>query len=118
MWDRGIDAFAEAFTRGQYRHADGCFYGGIAPSWSRTVLEQVTAAEMFANAERIAVVDLHTGLGPYGYGELINDHPPGTAGEHGNPLEHVYVKIPVYRLFKYVTAHLSPRSRRRHPLFL
>ena len=82
LWrDRGIDAFAEAFTRGQYRHADGCFYGGIAPSWSRTVLEQVTAAEMFANAERIAVVDLHTGLGPYGYGELINDHPPGTAGD-------------------------------------
>jgi len=82
LWrDCGIDAFAEGFTRGQYRHADGCFFGGNAPSWSRTVLERVTADGMFANAKRIAVVDLHTGLGPYGYGELINDHPPGTAGD-------------------------------------
>jgi len=82
LWrDRGMDAFAEVFTRGQYRHADDCFYGGNAPSWSRAVLERVTADGMFANAEHIAVVDLHTGLGPYGYGELINDHPPGTAGD-------------------------------------
>ena len=82
LWkESGIDAFAEVFTRGQYRHADGCFFGGNAPSWSRKVLEQVTADEIFASAERIAVVDLHTGLGPYGYGELINDHLPGTPGD-------------------------------------
>ena len=82
LWKQsGIDTFAEIFTRGQYRHADACFFGGKAPSWSRKVLEQITASEMFANAERIAVIDLHTGLGPYGYGELINDHVPGTPGD-------------------------------------
>jgi len=79
--ETGVEAFAEVFTRGQYRHADGCFYGGRAPSWSRKMLQQVTTDEMFAGADRVAVVDLHTGLGPYGYGELINDHEPGTAGD-------------------------------------
>ena len=29
---------------------------------------------------RLAVIDVHTGLGPYGYGEVICDHPPGGAG--------------------------------------
>ena len=82
LWENsGIDTFAEAFTRGQYRHVDGCFYGGSAPSWSRQLLEQVTADPVFDQAERIAVIDLHTGLGPYGYGELINDHVPGTPGD-------------------------------------
>jgi hypothetical protein len=82
LWqESGIDSFTEVFTRGQYRHADGCFYGGSAPSWSRQVLERVTADSMFEHADRIAVIDLHTGLGPYGYGELINDHLPGTAGD-------------------------------------
>ncbi len=39
--DMGIDsaAFTAAVTGGQYRHRDGLFYGGAAPGWSRTVLE-------------------------------------------------------------------------------
>lgn len=78
--DMGLAAFTEVVTRGQYRHGDGLFYGGSAPSWSRVLLEQVTAAPQFAAAQRIAVIDLHTGLGPYGYGEVINDHPAHSAG--------------------------------------
>lgn len=81
LWkERGLDEFAEVATRGQYAHVDGCFYGGNAASWSRQVLEKITAHSMIQKAEQIAVIDLHTGLGPYGYGELINDHQPGTAG--------------------------------------
>lgn len=82
LWqETGIDIFADIVTRGQYRHADGFFFGGNGPSWSRRMLEQVVADAVFASAERIAVIDLHTGLGPYGYGELINDHPPRSAGD-------------------------------------
>lgn len=81
LWqDTDRVTFTGAVTRGQYRHPDGLFYGGNAASWSRTILEQVTAAPVFASARRIAVIDLHTGLGPYGYGEVINDHPVHTAG--------------------------------------
>jgi hypothetical protein len=31
-------------------------------------------------ARNLAVVDLHTGLGPYGYGEIICDHQPDSTG--------------------------------------
>jgi predicted deacylase len=78
--DSDLAAFTAAVTGGQYRHRDGLFFGGRAPSWSRTVLEAITAAPLFAGARRIAVIDLHTGLGPYGYGEVINDHPVDSAG--------------------------------------
>jgi len=82
LWQEpGLDPFTEIVTRGQYRHADGCFFGGTAPSWSRQIIEAIGDMDPVKHAERIAVLDLHTGLGPYGYGELINDHPPGTVGD-------------------------------------
>lgn len=75
-----FDVFSDTIIRGQYLHSDGLFFGGKGPSWSRTILEQVTSAPVFESANRIAVIDLHTGLGPYGYGEVINDHPVNSAG--------------------------------------
>lgn len=72
--------FVRVLTEGQYQHKDGFFFGGKAPGWSRKILEQVTSDPLFASAERMAVIDLHTGLGPYGYGEIINDHPVNSIG--------------------------------------
>jgi hypothetical protein len=72
--------FLQAVTRGQYTHKDGFFFGGNAPGWSRLMLEKITAEPVYASAQRIAVIDLHTGLGPYGYGEVINDHAVNSAG--------------------------------------
>ncbi len=72
--------FLEQLTRGQYVDNCGMFYGGTEPSWSRQVLEEITAMKFIIEAETITVIDLHTGLGPYGYGEVINDHQPGSAG--------------------------------------
>jgi hypothetical protein len=81
LWqDTDLVTFSEIVTRGQYHHRDGLFFGGSAPSWSRQLLQQLTTAPLFAKAQRIAVIDLHTGLGPYGYGEVINDHPPDSIG--------------------------------------
>jgi len=76
----GESRFQTAITQGQYQHQDGLFYGGIGPSWSRKTLEKLCDNESLRNARRIAVIDLHTGLGPYGYGEVINDHEPDSAG--------------------------------------
>jgi hypothetical protein len=76
----GPGNFIDQVTRGQYRHADGLFYGGTAPSWSRLALEQLALNGPLHSARRVAVVDLHTGLGPYGYGEVINDHAPDHPG--------------------------------------
>ncbi|MCI0508217.1 MAG: M14 family metallopeptidase [Gammaproteobacteria bacterium] len=76
----GHEDFHAVITRGQYQHPDGLFYGGASPSWSRQVLEQACRTTALQNARRIAAIDLHTGLGPYGHGEVINDHQPGSAG--------------------------------------
>lgn len=71
-------AAAERFARstGQYTHPDGIFYGGSGPTWARRTSEAILAQHLGA-ATTIAIVDLHTGLGPYGYGEPICNHAPG-----------------------------------------
>lgn len=76
----GQIAFEAALSGGQFTHADGLFYGGAKPTWSRLVTESVVSDFKLASRKRVAVIDLHTGLGPFGYGEPICDHPPGTPG--------------------------------------
>jgi hypothetical protein len=66
----GAAAFQQAVTGGQYHWPQGLFYGGDAPQWSRRVLESVVATA-FHGLRKIAIIDLHTGLGSYGDGELI-----------------------------------------------
>jgi uncharacterized protein DUF2817 len=75
----GKAALQAAITSGQYRHADGVFYGGARPSWSADTLARILARHGGAVREA-AFLDIHTGLGPYGHGELISNHGPGTAG--------------------------------------
>ena len=75
----GAAALQRAITGGQYTHPDGIFYGGVAPVWSRETMLAI-AAEYLAQARRIGIIDYHTGLGPYGHGEKIIIHPPGSAG--------------------------------------
>jgi Protein of unknown function (DUF2817) len=66
-----------AYSSGQYAHPDGLFYGGRAPTWARRTSEAILARHL-AQARTVAIVDLHTGLGPYGYGEPICNHAPGS----------------------------------------
>ena len=76
----GSVRFHRAVSGGQYVDPAASFYGGDAPSWSREVLERLFIELELGKRERIAVLDLHSGLGPFGYGELICDHPPESAG--------------------------------------
>ncbi|MBB3047159.1 hypothetical protein FHR99_001395 [Litorivivens lipolytica] len=82
--DEGLNGFDNAaldgITRGQYQYPNGLYFGGHGPSWSREWLESRKQSSLFQKARHIAVIDLHTGLGPYGYGEVISDHPQNTAG--------------------------------------
>ncbi len=81
LWENiDQEAFIDTVARGQYCHDTACFYGGKKPSWSRTIIQQITSLPQVRQAKRLAVIDLHSGLGPYGYGEVINDHPPATTG--------------------------------------
>lgn len=66
----GRRSMQDAITRGQCEFADGLFYGGRAPSWSRRRLEALFAAEG-APCRVLAWIDLHTGLGRCGTLERI-----------------------------------------------
>lgn len=70
-----------AASGGQYEFSAGLFYGGHAPAQARRNLEWVLKRWDWSDRE-VAVIDLHTGLGPYGYGELICDHPLDSEGLH------------------------------------
>lgn len=74
----GIDAFQHVITAGQYTQPEGIFFGGTRPSrsheWTRAFCR-----EQLARFERLAIIDLHTGLGPWGYGELISSTPRAAA---------------------------------------
>jgi hypothetical protein len=72
----GAHAERVAGSSGQYTHADGAFYGGAGPTWSRRTTEAILES-MLGRARTVAIVDMHTGLGPYGYGEPICNHEPG-----------------------------------------
>lgn len=65
-----------ARSSGQYTHADGLFFGGLEATWARRTSEAILAGDL-AQARTVAIVDMHTGLGPYGYGEPICNHAPG-----------------------------------------
>jgi len=75
----GRVALEIALSGGQYSDPTGPFYGGTAPAHGRLVCEDLI--QRYALQQRdLAVIDLHTGLGPYGYGEIICDHQPDSAG--------------------------------------
>lgn len=74
--------YEQAVCGGQYEYPDGLFYGGQAPSWSRQLVEKLLSEFDLQNRRRLVVVDIHTGLGPYGYGEIICDHPAGSIASH------------------------------------
>ena len=75
----GPRALQQAISGGQYRHPDGIFYGGQAPTWAAGLLRRIFS-ERLGKARDVAVIDYHTGLGPRGYGERICVHEPGSDG--------------------------------------
>ena len=66
----------KAMHKGQYRHPDSIHYGGDKATWSNVTLGSI-CAEFLGDAKRAVMIDLHTGLGPYGYGELMTPSQPG-----------------------------------------
>ena len=73
----GVHAERVARSTGQYTDPHGIFFGGTGPTWARRTSEAILAAHL-ARAETVAIVDMHTGLGPWGYGEPICNHAPGS----------------------------------------
>jgi hypothetical protein len=83
--DRGLPRVQQTISGGQYTHPAGLFYGGNGPAWSNRWL-QAWCSEHLADVRRLAIIDLHTGLGPWGEGELIVSDPAGS-GAHRRATE-------------------------------
>ena len=64
------DWLREAVTGGQYSHPQGLFYGGNSETWSNKTIRMISDRHL-SQAERIVMVDVHTGLGEYGDAEII-----------------------------------------------
>jgi hypothetical protein len=61
----GEDALFDAIARGQYAHPDGVFFGGTRRTWENHTLQRIVQAHLLP-AEKVAVIDWHTGIGDYG----------------------------------------------------
>ena len=68
--ERGMKAFQAAVSKGQHEFPEGLFFGGQAPTWSNLTLRKVLQ-KYGQNCQKMAWIDLHTGLGPSGVGERI-----------------------------------------------
>jgi hypothetical protein len=66
----GPMALQAAISKGQYTHKDGVYYGGTFATWSNRTFHEIAESTCGA-AKAVGLIDFHTGLGPYGYGELI-----------------------------------------------
>lgn len=66
----GERGFQEVVCRGQYAYPDGLFYGGAAQSWSCQTWRALLGG-LPGTIQVLAHIDLHTGLGPKGYGEIL-----------------------------------------------
>lgn len=76
----GHRAMQHALSAGQYTHPDGVQFGGRKPVWSNRTLRKIIREEM-GNADRVVFVDIHTGLGARGQGEMICVEPE-TSGSY------------------------------------
>ncbi|WP_404294943.1 DUF2817 domain-containing protein (plasmid) [Microvirga sp. RSM25] len=78
--EHGEKAFQSARKKGQYTRPDGMFFGGTEASEPRRILEQIFNDYEIAAREYVIIIDYHTGLGPYGYGELQCETASGIEG--------------------------------------
>ncbi|MGH6962267.1 MAG: DUF2817 domain-containing protein, partial [Dongiaceae bacterium] len=67
--EHGPMALQAAISSGQYSHREGVFYGGRGETWSNRTLAELLRAHA-GRVRQVAFIDLHTGLGPYGVGEI------------------------------------------------
>ncbi|HWJ98431.1 MAG TPA: DUF2817 domain-containing protein [Acidimicrobiales bacterium] len=71
----GAAQLQQIVSGGQYSHPTGVFYGGAKAVWSNDWLQGFLGGRL-AGVRRAAIIDLHTGLGPWGHGELISSEKP------------------------------------------
>jgi len=67
---KGRKALQSAISSGQHSHPDGLFFSGTEPTWSNRQIRAILR-QHGQQCQRIGWIDVHTGLGPLGFGERI-----------------------------------------------
>lgn len=107
----GEKTFEAARSSGQYTDPRGFFYGGTGPTRAMETLASICEDYQLSARTNTAIIDYHTGLGPYGYGEPICGHKPGEPGQTrcrewygqslGEPLLGTSASLPIPGLSQY-----------------
>jgi hypothetical protein len=74
----GEKAFSTAFNGGQYSHADGIYFGGQREQWANWAFRAALSKHV-AHARHAAIIDFHTGIGPWKEHIYLCFHPEGSA---------------------------------------
>lgn len=69
----GLEHVVDLFMAGQYQYKNGFGFGGNLPVWSNRTLRQILS-ESSAGVSKACIIEFHTGLGPWAYGQLITMH--------------------------------------------
>ena len=71
----GKRALQHAVSAGQYAFRHGLFFGGNEASWSNQSFHQIVA-DHFSHSRQLILLDIHTGLGPFGNAQIISNESP------------------------------------------
>jgi hypothetical protein len=77
--EHGARRLQEVLSCGQYAHPTGMQFGGERDEESNRALRAIVRDEL-RGARKLAWVDVHTGLGPYGVPEMICEYPADHPG--------------------------------------
>lgn len=69
----GLEYVIDLFMAGQYNFRNGFAFGGKQPVWSNITLRDILTS-CNEHARKVCLIEFHTGLGPWAYGELITLH--------------------------------------------
>jgi hypothetical protein len=76
--ERGFDTFIRAIADGQHHRPGGYNFGGQSRSWSNQTLRALLTQHCL-HADRVGVIDVHTGLGGRGEAVMLCIEPPDEA---------------------------------------
>lgn len=67
---KGFDSFTQNVLQGQHSHPDGIFFGGTEQIWCVKQLIEIMTRHA-DGASKVSLIDVHTGIGPRGFGQII-----------------------------------------------
>ncbi|MFK7888513.1 MAG: DUF2817 domain-containing protein [Gammaproteobacteria bacterium] len=73
----GADTYQKVVMGGQRVDSQGIFFGGTSAAWSNRTVHDVLPS-LVAEQQYVGLIDVHTGLGPYGHGDLIHAYAKGS----------------------------------------